>query len=91
MCRFHREDSQTVKESALWVEDTWHVPGTTRRTLHGEERRGEGRGVESEVRNAARLCVWRESCKAVQAVCRALAFTLSEMESDYFEQRSDMT
>lgn len=55
------------------------------------ERRGEGRGVESEVRNAARLCVWRESCKAVQAVCRALAFTLSEMESDYFAQRSDMT
>ena len=47
--------------------------------------------MESEVRNAARLCVWRESCKAVQAGFRALAFTLSEMESDYFEQRSDMT
>ena len=47
--------------------------------------------MESEVRNAARLCVWRESCEAVQAGFRALAFTLSEMESDYFEQRSDMT
>ena len=51
MWRFHREDSQTVIESALWAEGiastkammweyTWHVLGTTRRTLHAEEKRG---------------------------------------------------
>ena len=71
--RFHREDSQTVKERALWAdgtantkammwEDTWHVLGATRRTLHGEDRAEEWK-VRSEMQsvcvcgeNHARLC-----------------------------------
>lgn len=73
MHRLHREDSQTVKESALWSEgiantkammweDTWHVLGTTSRTLHGEDRAEEWK-VRSEMQrvcacgdNHARLC-----------------------------------